>query len=542
MLFLGEDKISGISVSFGNNENIAPITPLNPVEVYNNTRPSDWLTMPTPEDNEIYLLFHIPDGASSLLAFSVSCTGNYVVELGTVSDGNFVQLSSTTVQSGKTYEAELFADDYGNITTTGKRQVMIKISGTAISQWIPKTHSKKKRPSNFAQWNIVEVACRLSNGNKFQVGNNSGNTALRYIQYFSWYGENKLTSMSNMFSNCKSLMSILSLNTQNVTRCDSCFNGCSSLIAIPQLNTSSITNMSNMFNGCRSIACIPEMDTTNVTNMSQTFLGCYSLVKIPTMNTQNVTNMSKMFSDCFSVTSIPALNTKAVTNMNRMFAGCYSLTSIESLDTSSVIDIGYLFYNCCSLVSIPEMDTRNVVTMQGTFSKCFSLKTIPNMNTKKVTNMSSMFNECGSLINIPAMDTNLVTDMSYMFNGCYSLTSIPQMDTQLVTSMSNMFIYCYCLTSIPMLNTTKVTNMTNAFSSCFALSSVLLDASISDWAGCSFSLGDCSLPYASIIALFNSLPTITSTATITLTGNPGASELTDADKLIATEKGWTLTL
>ena len=93
-----------------------------------------------------------------------------------------------------------------------------------------------------------------------------------------------------------------------------------------------------------------------------------------------------------------------------------------------------------------------------------------------------------------------------------------------------------------MLNTTKVTNMTNAFSSCFALSSVLLDASVSDWVGCSFSLGDCSLPYASIIALFNSLPTITSTATITLTGNPGVSELTDADKSIATEKGWTLTL
>ena len=53
--------------------------PLDPVEVYNTTRPSDWLSMPTPADNEMYLLFHIPDGFSSLLAFTVTCTGNYTV-------------------------------------------------------------------------------------------------------------------------------------------------------------------------------------------------------------------------------------------------------------------------------------------------------------------------------------------------------------------------------------------------------------------------------------------------------------------------------
>ena len=48
--------------------------PTDPVEVYNNTRPPDWLSMPTPADNEMYLLFHIPDGFSSLLAFTVTST------------------------------------------------------------------------------------------------------------------------------------------------------------------------------------------------------------------------------------------------------------------------------------------------------------------------------------------------------------------------------------------------------------------------------------------------------------------------------------
>ena len=42
--------------------------------------------------------------------------------------------------------------------------------------------------------------------------------------------------------------------------------------------------------------------------------------------------------------------------------------------------------------------------------------------------------------------------------------------------------------------------------------------------------------------MFQSLPTTTSSPNITLTGNPGVAELTDADKAIATDKGWTLTL
>ena len=122
--------------------------PLDPVEVYNNTRPSDWLSMPTPADNEMYLLFHIPDGVSSLLAFTVTCTGNYTVSLGSVSDGAFVQMSSTSVASGSKYEAELFADDYGNLTSDGMKQVMVKVSGTDILTWAPSTHSKKTSQSD----------------------------------------------------------------------------------------------------------------------------------------------------------------------------------------------------------------------------------------------------------------------------------------------------------------------------------------------------------------------------------------------------------
>ena len=318
--------ISAIQTGGGGGGGGSSGEPLDPVEVYNNTRPSDWLPMPMPNDNEMYLLFHIPDGVSSLLAFTVTCKRKYTVALGTVSGGSFVASSRVNIASGSKYEAELFADDYGNLTSDGHKQVMVKVSGTDILTWAPSTHSKKTSPSNFAGWNIVEIACRIPSGTSVACGSRTGNASLKKLRYFAWYGNN------------------------------------------------------------------------------------------------------------------------AVTNMSYMFGACYSLTAI------------------------------------------------------------------------PQMDTSAATNMSYMFSYCYSLTAIPQLDTSAVTNMSSMFGVCYSLTTI-------------AF-----------NGSVTGWSGYNVSLKDCSLSHAAIVTFFNSLPTITSAKAITLTGNPGVSELTDAEKAIATGKGWTLTL
>jgi len=43
-----------------------------------------------------------------------------------------------------------------------------------------------------------------------------------------------------------------------------------------------------------------------------------------------------------------------------------------------------------------------------------------------------------------------------------------------------------------------------------------------------------------LVDLFNDLATV-STRTITITNNPGVADLTAADLLIATNKGWTVT-
>lgn len=442
--------------------------PLDPVELYNETRPSDWLPMPEPQDDEMYLLFHIPDGVSSLLAFTATCTGSYTVALGTVADGEFVQQNAALVASGEKYEAELFASGYGDLTSDGMKQVMIKVSGTDILTWEPSVHSKKLTPENFASWNIVEIKCRLPKSTRVSAGAPIETMALRKLVYYAQHGADQIVSASGMFRFCCALTAVTAL------------------------------------------------DTAKVTDMTAMFDGCYALLAIPALNTSAALNMYAMFRECYSLRVIPALDTKNVITMNSMFAYCFALTTIPLFDTARVTDMSFMFNSCNSLVELPPVNTSQVVYMRGMFSYCRSLLSIPQLDTAKVTDMNSMFYYCHALYDIPELDTRHVTDMRYMFTYCSPLVQIPELDISMVT------------------------NLDAAFSYCFTLGRVTFTAEADEAAGCDISLLNCSLSHKAIVELLNSLPAVTSSKVLTLTGNPGVSELTDEEKAIAAGKNWTV--
>lgn len=442
---------------------------LTPAEAYAAYRPAEWLPMPEPRDDEMYLLMLIPEGASELVAFTAECEGNYTVETGTVRDGVFAPAESFTVASGAAFEAELIGDRYPDRTSDGFRQVMLRVSASGITSWTPATHPKRTYPTSFSNWNIVEISARLPSVTSLKIGA-ATNKALRKLRFFSLPGGNQLTNGSNMFNGCHSLITVLNFDTSNISSMTYFFGSCQSLIAVPPLDTSKATNMLNMFYSCKSLTSIPELDTSQVTNMAN------------------------MFSSCSRLTSIPALNTSKANNMASMFSSCFSLTSI------------------------PELDTSNV------------------------TNMSSMFYYCSALRSIPRLDTSKVTNMSGMFTSCTSLTSVPQLSALSATSLGKMFSSCTALSAVSLTGMSKVTGADSVFAQCFTLSSLKLDPEVTDWAGVNLSLSDCCLGHAALAALLESLPAITSSKTLTLTKNPGVSELTDGEKETATGKGWTLKL
>ena len=239
--------------------------------------------------------------------------------------------------------------------------------------------------------------------------------------------------------------------------------------------------------------------------------------------------------------------TKEVSSMKPFFnAGgkcAYSIaTSFEGIiqysDTSNVTDMSNMFYSCSSLTSVPQLDTSNVTDMNGMFYSCSSLTTIPLLDTSNVTNMSRMFSSCSKLTTIPQLDTSKVTNMDSMFGSCSSLTSVPQLDTRNVTSMDTMFNYCSKLTTIPQLDTSKVTNLNYIFNACRSLETIhMFNMKVN------FDISSSNeFTREALVEIINNcydVTTLNKTAKLTM-GSTNLAKLTDEDKLIATNKGWTL--
>ena len=201
-------------------------------------------------------------------------------------------------------------------------------------------------------------------------------------------------------------------------------------------------------------------------------------------------------------------------------------------------DSSYLFYyfsgtSVNNLISYN--DTENSKSMTNMFGNCKNLTSIPLLNTSNVKKMWEMFCSCLKLTSIPLLDTSNVTRMWGMFNNCEKLTTIPQLNTSKVTDMENIFVYCYKLTSIPALDVSNVTTFSRAFDGCYNLESIEMTGM-----KVSFNISSSTkFTREALVVILNNLATVSTSQTLTM-GATNLAKLTEEDKAIATNKGWTL--
>jgi len=226
----------------------------------------------------------------------------------------------------------------------------------------------------------------------------------------------------------------------------------------------------------------------------------------------SIISMSNMFYGCTSLQSIPQLYSGLATVFRSMFQGCYSLKHGPSLDTSQGNDFTSMFNLCTGMLSIPLYNTSEGTNFSSMFSNCYSLPTIPAINTSKGTNFSSMFLGCHSLLYLPLIDLLHSTSCINMLTGCECIGELPEFDITNVSGLSGMLGSCYSLQRVRFKNISYTISFFN-----------------------------CKLSALELEQIFNNLKVV-STQIITVTGNWGAAYLTDTQKAIATNKGWTLVL
>lgn len=219
-------------------------------------------------------------------------------------------------------------------------------------------------------------------------------------------------------------------------------------------------------------------------------------------------------------------------------------------DTSNITSLAFTFASTENLESVnfAEWDVSNVTSFFGMFDASPKIENIDvsKWNTSSATNMAWMFNSNNlQSLDVSNFNTSKVTNMFAMFSGSKSLTrlDISNFDTSKVLDFGRVFSYwgtvCEEL-NISGLNLTKCKFMELTFQStsfkvirCDGLKLPNIDMST---IGLDSST---ALTVDSIVGLLNALPQSDKGYSFKI-GSDNIAKLSDDQKAIATNKGWTL--
>ena len=174
---------------------------------------------------------------------------------------------------------------------------------------------------------------------------------------------------------------------------------------------------------------------------------------------------------------------------------------------------------------------------------------VPNtlvVDMMSIDNLNNLFYNCTSLSSLTLPDGfgRTAVNIGACFAGCKSLTSLTLPDgfgqnaQHFVWNFVGCFQNCKKLESLhlPSGFGRNASGLQNCFNECPSLTTITGNPNFK----VSLNLSPCSkLTHDSIMVIINGLQTVTTTQTLTL-GSTNLAKLTEADKKIATDKGWTL--
>ena len=249
-------------------------------------------------------------------------------------------------------------------------------------------------------------------------------------------------------------------------------------------------------------------------------------------------NLSAVFTDIANAIRAKSGTTEQMKPINM----ADNITAIKTSSLKTLLDATkscfYLFkeYKGTSIDGLINYgDTSSVTTFEQMFNYCTNLTSVPLLNTSNATNMRNMFFSCSNLSSIPLFDTSKVNNMSGMFSGCTRLRTIPLLDTSNVTNMADMFTSCNYLETIPEIDVSNVTGFRYTFLNCGRLKSILMHGM-----KVSFDISpSVRFEKSDLVTILNNLAVVTTAQTLKM-GATNLAKLTDEEKAIATNKGWTL--
>ena len=295
----------------------------------------------------------------------------------------------------------------------------------------------------------------------------------------SSFDTSSVINMSGMFNECEVITSLdLSFfDTANVTTMDQMFRNSSALTTIivsDTFETSSVTSSSNMFAGCTSL-----MGGASTGFSSSHLNASYAHIDEGTENPGYFTEreyyakVNNVFYDDFD-TAYAAI--KDATGNIFVVVSDNATSTIGSSNNTNNITNAIRNTSATSVsFSVARGKTINLTSCSSLFDSCNRLKSadLRGFNTTEVSNYTDMFKNCTNLesVNLSSFNTSNATILTCFFRECEKLTTIDlsSFDTSNVTAMNQMFRNCKAVEKIIVSDkfvTTKVTSYSSIFQYC----------------------------------------------------------------------------
>ena len=400
---------------------------------------------------------------------------------------------------------------------------------------------------------------------------------------------NKVTSIQDMFNNCKLLTALncSDWDTSNVINMSHIFYYCESLttLDVSNWNTSNVNTLNRTFYCCLNLKSLDlsNWETTNVVDINRTFSYCSQMTELNLSgwNVDKVTDTTMTFAYCNKLDTIKIYNCKA--NMiSTLNLSSFFPTEVISGKTRTIycdetlvgqiqpptnwvlssekeynIKVVEYKFNNTMYNLIPEFNTEftdyiyddvvegNVTTRtiysdslptlmifginnDGEFgdNKSLSLLEVLSLNADNLNTCQRMFKACENAKSINC--ENVTINNAYeMFAFCCSLNTlnVSSYDMSNATNINNMFYYCNNLTSLD-LSSWNTSNVTD-MSNMFSNCNILtyIEMQNSD--------------YSSVNKIIAQLPTKTSDS-MGILDIAGVDNISQVDTATAQSKFWNI--
>lgn len=210
----------------------------------------------------------------------------------------------------------------------------------------------------------------------------------------------KVTTMENMFYQCKDSPKVIDLSGLDTSECTSLkltFMQCTGVkeLDVSKFNTSKVTDMYMTFKYCTQVEelDLSGWDTSNVTNMSGTFQGMKALKRIDLSNfdTSKAASMATVFQETTSVTcnaleeiiGFSAMNKAGLTNLGFPYGTATAPLPLKRLTFRTDLPEGKYAIRSPINISYDSFTRHGLVEMFNTLTDVSEMT--HNANYKKIT-------------------------------------------------------------------------------------------------------------------------------------------------------------